>query len=1374
MADDLKGELKQDYERDLQDGGDALARLRAKHGKAEGKDATRSALEVAASSPGQVGAAARAIDAVGDVAGPVASDVARTVPQFPRAVIGGVRDAVQEALELTEGVGDRIAEATNLDPRLTFIDPETGGFKLGATVTPEDVAAFREAIGNPDAGSVELPDVEDPDTTTGMLVEGITQFLTGFAAGGSALRGAGILQQSGNIANVARGFTQGAIADFTVFDPQEERLSNLVESVPALKNPVTGYLAADGNDSEMEGRIKSVLEGGGLGAIAEPFVQGLRAMRAKRRAASRVEAAEAQASEIQALGEKASTVEADLEAALGEGAVPVSTDDLLAGGVREVEGAVEVEGALEAVALSDAATRLKAATARLQPERFGDAGQPTPISADDVDGLMAMVDELRAEPPRAMRLGEFLRAQGGVIDDGGEVRAILGDLRTRPGLVNNTSGLDMDEAAERAWLAGFFGPADPDALQPTAADLMRLLSDDLIEGRPNIYSAADADAAAVLEARRGLRQELDALGIDPRARPEQVREEVEAAARRAEGRPRTETDLDEEEVAQLAAGARGLSQEQIVDLGGDRVNINFGRIQSEDDIRSVIGQMADAFSKSVDEGRRGVRTNIQTKASAQQINAWETLKARRQGQPLNAEQSLAVRELWINSASKLREVAQRAANNPSEGNLFAFRRMMAVHHSIQREVIAARTETARALQQWQIPVGDSFQRVGQIEELLETSGGIDATKGLAEKLSRLPPDRWGEVDRIVERAAMAKTADAVAEAWQNGLLWAPQTQMVNAIGNTMTAAYTVMEKAGAARLARVMGTQVDSVQIGEATQQAIGMMHGARDALRYASKTVGAALRRGEVGDETVRELGIVGGPEKVEARRPRRISSQSFGVDNSTMLGRTADAIGPLIRVPGNALGAADTFFKTVNYRGELYSQAFRTAQREFEQGFIDAGQRTSRMMQLVNNPPPGVKRAARQAALERTFTNPPAPRGATAAILRFRDAARAGPLPLGHILLPFVNTPANLLRFSFMRSPVAPMFREYREAIARGGADAEIARTQMYLGTAISMISADMAMNGQISGGGPLEPGQREALLRTGWQPYSVKVGDRWVQYNRLDPLGITIGLAADMAEITANTDWAELGAEEHGEAIALAVGSIGQVSMSKTYMTGMSDFFEFMSDPQRYGEGYLTRNVAAFAVPNIGPAIRRVEDPVMRSTTDMMDEIKNRVPGLSKSLPPRLDLWGRPISYQSGLGKAYDAVSPIYSRVEDPEPVDSEIIRLGVDLRTPRRALSVGGVSIPLKNRPEIYSEYIELAGNGLKIDGMGAKDTLNAIVEGRHALSGDYEMASDGAEGGKARIIKNIVTRYRSAARAELLSRHPELIDEAEAELFERAN
>jgi hypothetical protein len=55
---------------------------------------------------------------------------------------------------------------------------------------------------------------------------------------------------------------------FIAFDAQEERLSNLINTFPALRNPVTDFLEADGDDGEIEGRFKNSLEGLGITGLA--------------------------------------------------------------------------------------------------------------------------------------------------------------------------------------------------------------------------------------------------------------------------------------------------------------------------------------------------------------------------------------------------------------------------------------------------------------------------------------------------------------------------------------------------------------------------------------------------------------------------------------------------------------------------------------------------------------------------------------------------------------------------------------------------------------------------------------------------------------------------------------------------------------------------------------------------------------------------------------------------------------------------------------------------------------------------------------------------------------------------------------------------
>lgn len=118
-------------------------------------------------------------------------------------------------------------------------------------------------------------------TTAGSLVEGISQFATGFVPIFGAAGKIGALAKAGT---VTRGVVAGAVTDFAAFKGQEDRLSNLVQQFPELQNPVTEFLAHDADEGEVEGRLKNVLEGlileGAIGGTVSMFMKSLRALKA--------------------------------------------------------------------------------------------------------------------------------------------------------------------------------------------------------------------------------------------------------------------------------------------------------------------------------------------------------------------------------------------------------------------------------------------------------------------------------------------------------------------------------------------------------------------------------------------------------------------------------------------------------------------------------------------------------------------------------------------------------------------------------------------------------------------------------------------------------------------------------------------------------------------------------------------------------------------------------------------------------------------------------------------------------------------------------------------------------------------------------------
>jgi len=127
-----------------------------------------------------------------------------------------------------------------------------------------------------------LPTFHKPETLAGNMTESISRFVTGFAGPAKFLKGAGL---SGSLVKRSiRGFGAGAVADLTVFDPNEGNFADMLVEFdsPVLNNAVTQYFATDENDTEMEGRLKNVFLGMALGGITESIFYGIKGLKKMR------------------------------------------------------------------------------------------------------------------------------------------------------------------------------------------------------------------------------------------------------------------------------------------------------------------------------------------------------------------------------------------------------------------------------------------------------------------------------------------------------------------------------------------------------------------------------------------------------------------------------------------------------------------------------------------------------------------------------------------------------------------------------------------------------------------------------------------------------------------------------------------------------------------------------------------------------------------------------------------------------------------------------------------------------------------------------------------------------------------------------------
>ena len=112
---------------------------------------------------------------------------------------------------------------------------------------------------------INFPKIEEPDYFGGSL----SRDLLGFFGGLKGVDKAGNLLKIPKFKNKAlrsiQVLTKGGIAEQVAFSPYEKRLSNLVESSPTFRNPLTNYLQAVGTDTEDVARAKMFAEGGIIG-----------------------------------------------------------------------------------------------------------------------------------------------------------------------------------------------------------------------------------------------------------------------------------------------------------------------------------------------------------------------------------------------------------------------------------------------------------------------------------------------------------------------------------------------------------------------------------------------------------------------------------------------------------------------------------------------------------------------------------------------------------------------------------------------------------------------------------------------------------------------------------------------------------------------------------------------------------------------------------------------------------------------------------------------------------------------------------------------------------------------------------------------------
>lgn len=833
----------------------------------------------------------------------------------------------------------------------------------------------------------------------------------------------------------------------------------------------------------------------------------------------------------------------------------------------------------------------------------------------------------------------YIRTLGGVRDDGGDLAhmGITGNAarrgmdfvgqETRFGPLVDPEGMSLDDAALSAWEAGYFPQTD----RPDINTFLEALGETYNDGAGRRFRPDDL---AELEAYDNLRAER----IDLEAQRSDGGSIVNDMSRPADDAPFPPVQAYEE-----------WPSDAIARVG----NIDVTKLDSPQDIARALKATDNALG-GFDAAKRGRITQAETERLASELNMTpEQLLSRRKGQAFNAEEALAARQILAKSGNELVNAAKalrRLGEDPGSEALAEFRKKWMRHAAIQEQVAGMTSEAGRALQQFRQAANARAIRGDVLSALVRAGGGKDSLQDAANALLDAVEMGPGKFNALAAKAAKPKWQNKFSELYINMLLSNPPTHIVNMVSNTLTSMLQIPEYAtgaavGAARRALAGPKAAPRILASEVGARAFGLLQGTKEGASLFAK----ALRTGEADDFV----------SKVEGDEYKAISGLK----------------GEVIRLPTRFLTAEDQLFKGVARRMALNGLAARKAAREGLEGEA----LSARIAELVSDPTDEMFEEAMDYGRYLTFQQKLGPAGQSVSTFTSNF------LP-GKIIVPFVRTPINLLKFATERSPAAPLLKEFRDDFRAGGERRDIAIARMMLGSGLAATMYQAAQDGKITGAVPPDPAKARLMYADGWQPYSVKVGDQWVSYSRLDPLSTTIGVAADMATLPDG-----LSDRQADDKFTMLTASIMGNLASKTWLSGATSFVEGLSDPGRYAGNWVERTAGAFTVPAGVAGVARAIDPVMRKRDSIGEAIQARVPGMTDELLPARDVFGEVIELSSW---GPDFLSPFWSSQSKDDPVIGEMLRIGKSVSAPGKQYTEDGERIDFA--PEEYDRYHEIAG------------------------------------------------------------------------------
>ena len=846
---------------------------------------------------------------------------------------------------------------------------------------------------------------------------------------------------------------------------------------------------------------------------------------------------------------------------------------------------------------------------------------------------------------------------------------------------------------------------------------------------------------------------------------------------------------------------------------GERVGLfNWEKMDGPMDAKKVMDSLGDAIKESG--GIRAAKTQTLEEISSKAMMELKDLtgadlpamQARFAATAKN-NQDLAVQIVAGKAAlqSTSRRISQlvdeldsldkaRGYNSEVENRLID---MLELHADMQASVKNIQTEAARATVAGKIRTDDAIGDAAL--DKINRYGGSKRLKKIARRIKAAPTDAAKNklIRKGVERTRLGKAIDVVNEVWLNAILSGPHTHALNIgansinlmvrpairmTGGALTANPRVMEE-GFRQYMYLTGEIANSLK----TLATVGV-YGGDSALRNMFKS-------------WWREEGILDTASKFDNTGPMRaISSENLGG------GQMTNYLGKSMRLAGRTLQAEDEMFKQLVFNARLKAKVMTEARRMTDSqieaaGYSSRGQfiemeiskaresqesLAEKWQTMVMTGKVADDAKARDAFIQKNIgAYNHNSTYAKEALFEARETTFTTPLegkfgrgvqnfinniPILRQIMPFIQTPTNILRTSFERAPVLNMMMSRQREMLLRGTPEERAMVvgNTAVGAMATYIAVTAALDGRITGGGPSYSSETDKAklwnASPDWSPYSVNIGTaeepRWIELKKLDPHGFLFGVVGDIYEMQQYIG--DTPDPEVTKLMSMVMASFANNVMSKTYMMGLADTLNILDGSSKpYEIDQFLQNRVASLVPysSFSYQMNQQNDDAMRELRSLTDKVKSRIYGQNSAA----------IKYDWLTGESTDTPEYMLGFVRQ-KVVDSgehKAAKVYSELRKLNHAFvgptkKIGDIVMS----PEIFQRYNQLLGT---VQGRGRRTLLEEVE--KMIDSKQYKKVARGAEIAQVRsqddprvkLINTVISAYKERAKGKLFKEFPELAD-----------